>query len=398
MNTAPQIVPHYTAKRYLSLIGGIISQLCLGGLYAFSAFVPRMTADWGIRTTSTQILFGGVIFLFTFLMIITGRLLRKFGPRILVVGSGMLFFAGYTLASLGGTHPALLFIGYLGLVGIALAAGYVSPISTGLLWFPHNRGMITGIAIAGYGAGGVIQTAVVEKLFSEGYSLQQVMSTIGLGWGICIVIGGLLSFTPPGLIITKHRKGSYSSPVKQISAHKKDFAAIGTILLFGTLPGLMLIGQIKPIGLSFGFTPAAAAAAVSILAVGNGLGRILWGVAADHFTPRVTALANLAGVLLSIAVTALIPSLFLISSFLIGFMYGGPLVIAPDQTARRFGPYEVGTVYPFALTLHGIAAIFGAPLSGYLFEISGSYQGPFLAAGVLSILGFLLYQLLTVRK
>jgi len=378
----------HKAMRLTSVSAGVLVQLCLGGIYAFSAFVPSMKTEWGIPHSRTQLLFGLTVFLFTVVMIYTGRLLIRHGPRKMITASGLLFLAGYLLASFGGTNPLLLYTGYILFVSPALAAGYVSPIVTGILWYPNHRGLITGIAVAGYGAGGVIQTAVVELLLARGLSLQAVMLRLGLIWGCVIIVCGLISFRPPGMPDAEAPKPDLLKMRKKIQSSKRDFAAIAVLLGFGTIPGLMIIGAIKPIGLHWGLSPESASLGVAALAVGNGF-------TADRLHPRLTAAVNLSSVLLSIILFAGFPLLFIFSAFFLGFTYGGPLVIAPHQTARFYGNLNVSAVYPAALTFHGAAALAGAPLSGLLYQSSGSFTSAFTTAGLFAAVGIFSYLLLT---
>jgi len=160
----------------------------------------------------------------------------------------------------------------------------------------------------------------------------------------------------------------------------------------------MLIGAIKPIGLHWGLSPESASLGVAALAVGNGAGRIFWGFTADRLHPRLTAAVNLSAVLFSIILFACFPLLFIFSAFFLGFTYGGPLVIAPHQTARFYGNLNVSSIYPAALTFHGAAALAGAPLSGLLYQYSGSFTSAFMTAGLFAGVGILSYLLLTRRK
>ncbi len=388
----------HNVKRLMSVSAGVLVQLCLGGIYAFSSFVPSMNAEWGIPYSRTQLLFGLTVFLFTIVMIFTGRLLLRNGPRKLITASGLLFLTGYLLASFGGINPWLLYTGYILFVSPALAAGYVTPIVSGILWFPNHRGLITGIAVAGFGAGGVIQTAVVELLLSRGLSLQTVMLILGLIWGGVIIVSGLISFRPPGMPAADAPRQDRLRIWKKIQECKREFAAIAVLLGFGTIPGLMLIGAIKPIGLYWGLSPESASLGIAALAVGNGAGRIFWGFIADRLHPRLTASVNLSAVLLSIMLFAAVPVLFIFSAFFLGFNYGGPLVIAPHQTARVFGSLNVSAIYPVALTFHGAAALAGAPLSGLLYQYTGSYVPAFTTAGLFAAAGIFTYLLLTRKK
>lgn len=382
-------------KRYVSLVAGIILQICLGGIYAFSSFVPSLAGDWGFTALQTQTVFGLTIFCFTLFMILSGKLLRKWGPRRLILISALLFVTGHILASLSKGHFTAFLISYIFFISPAMAFGYVCPVAAGILWFPENRGLVTGLSVAGYGAGGMILAAVVEILLKNQWPLEHILQFTGLVWGAVILLAGLFSSTPDGLI---HRGSGRAHD--SISTHLKDFTGITLFLFFGTLPGLMLIGALKPFGLFHSVSPASAATAVAALSIGNGAGRVSWGLAADRFSPRKTALANMAAVLASVLLLFLsgrFNGLFIPAGFFLGFCYGGPLVIAPDQTARVYGAANLSSVYPTAVAFHGSAAALGAPLAGWLVSSMNSYAPVLLIAACAVVLGAAGYYWMTKK-
>ncbi|MDC7219285.1 MAG: MFS transporter [Spirochaetales bacterium] len=367
-------------KRYISLIAGILVQIALGGIYAFSSYVPSFQSHWGYNSTQTQAVFGLTILMFTLYMIISGRQLVRRGPRTLIFISGILFLAGHWAASYTGGNYPLFLAAYLLGIAPALSFGYVCPLAAGLLWFPNHRGLVTGLSVAGYGIGGVVLSSLVEKLLGLGWDIETILRFVGAVWGGIILLCGAVSSTPPGLI---HKEEESAGP-PPIGDHKKEFAGLTMFLVFGTLPGLMLIGALKPFGLFNGIEGHTAALGVSFLSLGNGLGRIIWGISADRVHPRRLALVNLIGVFLSVLILLAVgahTALYIPAGFLLGFTYGGPLVITPDQVSRVFGGPHLSRVYPVAFSFHGIAAAVGASLAGFIFQFTGSYHEVFMIAG-----------------
>jgi MFS transporter, OFA family, oxalate/formate antiporter len=373
-------------KRYISLIAGIIVQIALGGIYAFSSYVPSFQNHWGYNSTQTQAVFGLTILMFTLYTILSGRQLVRKGPRKLILISGVLFFVGHWAASFTGGRYPLFLAAYLLGIAPALSFGYVCPLAAGLLWFPNHRGLVTGLSVAGYGIGGVVLSFLIETLLGAGWEIETILRFVGALWGVIILLCGLISSTPPGLI---HREKESSGP-PPIGAHRKEFIGLTLFLVFGTLPGLMLIGALKPFGLFYGISGATAALGVSILSVGNGLGRLSWGILSDRVHPRRVALLNMMGVLLSVAILLAVGrhrALYIPAGFLLGFCYGGPLVITPDQVSRVFGSRHLSRVYPVAFSFHGMAAAVGASAAGVLFQMSGTYHGVLLIAGGGALVG-----------
>ncbi|MBW2599493.1 MAG: MFS transporter, partial [Deltaproteobacteria bacterium] len=146
-------------NRWYVVIGAILIQLCLGAIYAWSVFTPKLTLSvakggmYGFSATQAAWIFSIGLLVFAIVMIISGRMLAITGPRKLASIGGVVLGVGYILGGLFGTSfiSQLLFIGVIGGAGIGLA--YVVPIAVGVKWFPDKKGMVTGLAVAGFGFG-----------------------------------------------------------------------------------------------------------------------------------------------------------------------------------------------------------------------------------------------------
>jgi OFA family oxalate/formate antiporter-like MFS transporter len=143
-------------NRGLVVVGAILIQLALGAIYAWSVFTPSLTAEeWS--KADTQWIFAVGLVSFAVVMVFAGKKLGTWGPQRLAIIGGVVLGLGYVLAGLfGGTGfwPLLIFIGLIGGAGIGLA--YVVPIAVGMRWFPDKKGMITGLAVAGFGFGAML--------------------------------------------------------------------------------------------------------------------------------------------------------------------------------------------------------------------------------------------------
>ncbi|MHC5156745.1 MAG: MFS transporter, partial [Planctomycetota bacterium] len=146
-------------NRWLVVVGALLIQLCLGAIYAWGAFTGALQDPEGpfvFTATQTSWIFSAGLASFAFTMILAGRLQDKYGPRIIAIIGGLMLGAGYIIASFTGTSFVLmlLFVGVLGGAGIGM--GYVCPIAACVKWFPDLKGLITGLAVAGFGAGAFI--------------------------------------------------------------------------------------------------------------------------------------------------------------------------------------------------------------------------------------------------
>ena len=378
-------------QKYISLISAVIVQMALGGIYAYSIYVPSFNTQWGFSSAQTQIVFGLTVFLFTVFMIFSGKKLIIYGPRILIIISAILFTMGHLIVSFSNGNFGLFALGYLFFIAPSISFGYVCAVSTGLLWFPNKKGLVTGLAVAGYGAGGVLLSFVVEFLFNIGWNIEKVLVFVGLVWGSAIFISGLVSSTPPGLI---KYKNNYSAR-KNIYKYKREYTALSIYILCGTMPGLMMIGALKPFALFNGVNATISAIGVALLAIGNGLGRISWGALADKIKPKKLVVLNMIGIIPTMALlftTQNFTWLYLPSAFILGFCFGGPLVLAPNQTGLIFGSRNLSQIYPWVLLFHGIAAALGASIAGVIFQITGNYNVVLVLASSIGILGLFSYR------
>lgn len=144
-------------SRWWVVLGAILIQLCLGVIYAWSVFTKALTEEpFGFLKTQTQVIFSVGLATFAVVTVISGRLQGKIPPRIMALAGGLVLGAGYIAAYfMGASYGGLvLTIGLVGGAGIGLA--YTVPIAVGVRWFPDKKGLLTGLAVAGFGFGALL--------------------------------------------------------------------------------------------------------------------------------------------------------------------------------------------------------------------------------------------------
>ncbi|MGB9588340.1 MAG: MFS transporter, partial [Armatimonadota bacterium] len=161
-------------KKWLILFASAMILLCLGGVYAWSAFIDSLIDKYKLSVTQTQIIFGTAICVFTVVMIWSGRLQVKYGPRPIALIGGILLSGGYLVCSLSLGSFAVLLMGYGLLGGAGIGFGYVCPIAACVKWFPSSRGSVTGIVVASFGAGAVVLSNLAESLLGKGLDVLHV--------------------------------------------------------------------------------------------------------------------------------------------------------------------------------------------------------------------------------
>ncbi len=365
-------------NRWIVLLAGILIQTILGGIYAWSIFVPSLIEGYGLTKGQCGIVFGLAIAVFTVSMIFGGQLLTSRGPRVPALLGSLLFMAGYFVAAFSGGRYALLVLGISVLSGMGIGFGYVCPLTVGMQWFPKHRGLITGVSVAGFGGGAILLTSVAKRLLNGGMDILLLF-----GW-IAAVAGGLL-FVSALLLAVPEKTGKLARLNKMTTdLFTWPFALCLFGIFMGTFSGLLVIGNLEPIVRDAGFSGKVAAVAVSIFAVGNAAGRILWGFLFDRI--RYFAIpASLAcfAVLLQLLTVSNSVWLVLLCTVLLGFGFGANFVIYASALSNHFHIDSFPRLYPICFLGYGLAGVTGPGIGGYLADSTGSYAS---ALGVSTIM------------
>ncbi|WP_320112946.1 OFA family MFS transporter [Draconibacterium orientale] len=413
-------------NRWAVVVGAILIQLALGAIYAWSVFTALLTepnGDYGFSATQTAWVFSVGLATFAVVMVFAGKWQAKSGPTIVALTGGLVLGAGYILGGLFGSSflAQLLFIGVLGGAGIGLA--YVVPIAVGVKWFPDKKGLITGLAVAGFGFGATIWVKLAGSWFggllntSSAFGLPGVQSVFviyGIVFATMVVLGSLVMVNPPA----GYKPAGYEPPVNHTaktsggvefdSSHMlrtKQFYAIWVVFIFSALAGLMVIYCIKLFGIDAleynGIKNAGVitGTAMAWYAIFNGLGRIVWGMISDKLGRKraIFFMTLFQGVIMlmiyHIFIRFGVTSGFIASACIIGFNFGGNFALFPAITADFFGNNTVGKNYGWMFTAYGFAGIAGPQLAGHFKDSATVSSGPivwmapFIIAGVACLIG-----------
>lgn len=400
-------------KRWLVVLGAILVQLCLGAIYAWGAFTKALqdpNGNFRFNATETQAIFSAGLATFAITMVLAGRWQDKVGPRKVAFIGGIVLGLGYLLAGLiggSGFWPLFLLIGVVGGAGIGL--GYVCPIAACVKWFPDLKGFVTGLAVAGFGAGAFIFVKLATTwgggLISS-HGVNGTFTIFGIIFLTTVVIGSLMLSNPPA----GWRPAGWTPPAPKpssIHSETRDFTQGETVRMlqfwmlwlafaFSAGAGLMVIGCLRNFGeFEGGLTTAAATSALGLLALANGLGRIVWGIVAGKIGARksIGIMAILQAVMMFLLFKMGTGQVGLaIAACWIGFNFGGNFALFPLATAESFGTKNLGANYGAVFTSYGVGGILMPILAGRAWDIFGSYLWAFIIAGgicvIAGILGF----------
>jgi OFA family oxalate/formate antiporter-like MFS transporter len=378
--------------KYLILVAAVLMQVCLGANYAWSTFVPALKSDYGLSITQTQTVFGTISLALTCVMFFAGRLQDVIGPRLPSLVGGLIFGVSYIVAGFSdGSFGRLeLFVGLGSGIGVGLA--YLCPIACAVKWFPRHKSMVTGIAVAGFGASGIVVSRIGEYLLAHGHDVLHIFRYLGVGYLVVVCLTSLILKNPP------NAEREQSAPIA-LPALLRDRYFWGLVCGFfpGLCVGLMSIGNIKPFGLSLGIpsiSVAAAGAAVAFLALCNAIGRLSWGVIGQYIGGRRAILASLTGAgLVCLCGPWLIggPVSLQVFAVLTGFHYGACLVLYATEIAQHYGAARMGAVYSTLFLSNGIAGFFAPTIAGKLYDTTGTYLPAFSIFGCLALCGVVLF-------
>ncbi len=373
--------------RYTVLVASIVLQFCMGAVYAWSVFIPPLTGAGGLTTTQTQVIFGSSVFFFTLSMILAGRLQDRWGPGVVAPIGGALFAGAYLTASASGGSFLWLFLGMSVLLGTGIGFGYVCPIATCIEWFPNRKGLVTGISVSAFGGGAVLLSALAGHWLERGTDVFRLFQGIGLVYGPVIVGMGLLLRRPPQCAALD---AAPAPPVMHL-VRQRMFWFLSLGIFCGTFAGLLVIGNLKPIGLSAGVDPRLATLGVGAFSIGNALGRITWGWIVDRIERAAVpfSLGYIACSLVALGFMRSGSAAFLAGAALVGFGFGSNFVVYAAQVASHYGVSRVGAVYPMVFFLYGISGVLGPLTGGWLYDATGSYLPAILAAAALAGAGSL---------
>lgn len=381
-------------NRWLVVVGAVLIQLCLGAIYAWSVFTPFLTAV-GWTKAQTQHVFAAGLFCFAIAMVFAGKMLPKWGPRMLAALGGVVLGAGYIAAGLlggDGYVANMICLGVVGGAGIGLA--YVVPIAVGMRWFPDRKGLITGIAVAGFGFGALlwVKLAGAWGHLLEQWGLGNTFVLYGGVFLVAVVVGSIwmvfppddwkpAGWTPPEISTAdKSANGGVEFAAREMLA-TPQFYMIFLTFLFGAGAGLMCIGLMKLFPMSVlaanGLTEVEASAVAGtamavFFSLANGIGRIAWGAISDYLGRRrslVLMTATQGVIVIAFQWMAGTPATLYLAAALIGFNFGGNFALFPYITADTFGTKAVGQNYPWVFLAYGIGGIVGPIMGGWLGDL-----------------------------
>ena len=390
--------------RWGLVASGLIINLCMGSIYAWSVFVEPLTEyysrEHGQAVTANDILMPFSVFLavFAITMPFTGKIIDRYGPRNVTITGGVLTGLGWLLASFSSSVPMLsVMYGVIGGIGVGISYSVLVAVSA--RWFPDRRGFAVGLTVLGVGFSAFF-TANIAGWFIEAWGVMNTFKIFGI---VIIVLTTLLAlplkfptagwvpsgWTPPALKPGEEKPCEYN---RSLMLRSSSFYGLWACYFIGCLAGLMAISIAKPVGTDVGIEAGVAILLVGFFAIFNGAGRPVFGALTDRLTPRNTAMVSFILIALASLLMWQIPivPVYILAFAVLWGCLGGWLAIAPTTTGGYFGTCDYPRCYGVVFLAYGAGAIAGPQLAGFIKTSTGSYIGVFPYVLALAVVGFII--------
>ncbi|WP_348824911.1 OFA family MFS transporter [Flavobacterium aestuarii] len=362
-------------NKYLIVLAGMVMQLSIGSIYAYSKWIEPLTKElnWDAHDTKT-----GFSLAICFLGL-TAAFMGKFAQKIGPMKSGLIATLFLTIGLLGSSlavnigSMSLFYLTYGVLQGIGLGFGYIAPVYTVVKWFPDRPGLASGIIIMSFALGSLLASFLIGPLYTS-MGLSGAFTVLGIGYGICMLLSALYLANPISTAENQH--ANIDLTPKQIITDKR-FIALWLLLFLNVCGGIAIISKAAVLGEEVvGMTSAQATVFVAVIGLFNGIGRLFWSSISDKIGCWTTFMIFIG---INATCFALIPTFstsqisFQTLTFIIIAGYGAGFATMPSFVKSIFGAEKYGQILGYTLTAWSAAGFAGPLLLGLTADISIFY-------------------------
>lgn len=398
------------SRRWVILAAGAAAMLFAGIIYAWSILKVPFATDLGFDSEALALNFTLTMSFFCVGGLVSTPFLKYLGVRLTLVLSGVLAGTGFVLSSLPEAGElGLLYLTYAFMAGLGIGIAYIVIISTVNAWFPDKRGTSSGVLMMGFGASSLILGNLANSLFGSSLGWRNTYLVIGCALAAVLVLVAFIIRRPDGSVVLPAPRPK--ARVKEEDFEAKDYTPVDMIRRFSfwrvfvaftciTAVGSSVISFARDLALSVGATVGLATTLVGVLAVCNGLGRIITGASFDAMGRRFTMIAAniLAIAAASITLIAVYVGslpLCIVGLCLTGMSYGAVPTNAAAFIAAFYGSKHAGTNLSVA-NVNLMLASFMATACSSIQVATGTYAIPF--AVLLAMASVALVLNFTVKK
>lgn len=392
------------SKRWWILAVGTFTMLFAGVLYAWSILKVPLAQELNFIPSSLALAFTLAMSFFCLGGFLSGQLVRRIGTRYTIIFSGVLAGVGFVLTSrLQEGQTFLLYLTYSLLAGLGIGMAYIVIISTVNAWFPDRRGLSSGALMMGFGASTLLLGKLADKLFQSSLGFRNTYVLVGVAIACVIALSSFAVQKPDADTVLPQRSKGASK--RQENFEAKDYTPAEMVRRFTfwrafitlvclTAVGSSVISFARDLALSVGAEAALATTLVGILAVCNGLGRIITGAVFDAMGRRFTMIAANVITITAAAVTLTAVAtetlwLCIVGLCLTGLSYGSSPTVSSAFTSAFYGQKHFATNLSIC-NFNLMVASFIATACTSLQQASGGYTAPFILLLSLSVVALAL--------
>jgi len=388
-------------KRWEIALSGIVMQVLLGTVYGWSVFKYPLMSKHHWSGPEVAMAFTLAIFFIGVSAAFGGRFVDRAGARKIATLAAILFGTGTLIAGYADFigSKLLFWFGYGVVAGTGNGLGYITPIAILVRWFPDKRGMITGLAVMGFGFGGALMGQVAPLLILH-VGVAGTFFIAGTLFLVVLLAAARHMVNPPDDWHTRisQEKATSSRPVAASIDFKTarsmcQFYLLWFILFINVTAGIALISNLSPMAQSqMHLTAVSAGTLILVASLFNGFGRIFWAAISDRIGRKNVFLLIFGTQIPVFIFLPQVTSLILFGAFCcyILFCYGGGFATMPSFTTDTFGPRNIGGIYGPILLSWGIAGVVGPMMMEYIKQLSNSFSTALLIASGMLIIGFFL--------
>ena len=377
----------WKGNRWIPVVSGVVIMLISGVVWAIGVFVPPWQAAFNVERGPAVLTFTIVTATTSIAMIPVGRWLDRKGPKIVASVGGLLIGVSYVLTGFA-LNMYMVYLTFGVLNGIGTAMCYVTPITTGMKWFPDKKGLVAGIAAFAFGFGTAFLAPFISFLIGT-LGLKATFSILGLAFLIIILVSAqFMQFPPAGWVPQSWKPAESKAKLREGVRYDfspsemlrtKQFFLLWILFAFTGTPGLTVGGNIVAFAKDAGIAEWIGALILGVFAIANGLGRIVGGGVSDKLgrTRTMVMIFAVQAVVMSLLVKATSPAWLMLVVILVGLCFGPIFALFPATISDYFGEKYVGVNYGLVFTGYGTASVMGPALAGFLFDLTKSYYYPF---------------------
>ena len=350
----------------------LILTLGFGSAYSFGTFFAPLQDEFGASRAAVSVAFSAAILVLFSVGPLSGTVADRLGPRLLVAGGLALVGFGLILTSLSQSlwqAQAAFAICIGGGVGLA----YVPAVGAVQKWFDRRRGLASGIAVSGIGAGTLAVPPFTALMIAE------------LDWRPALLLIGSIvvaAGVAAGLFVKNPGHSSRQSDSQlqdgvslSVAVRSRPFFLLFLGFLLASFGQFTPIAHIVPYAEDRGISPQAAATLLSLLGMGSALGRFTIGAAADRIGRWRGLGLSFGGVGISCLLWLAADEMLVLGIFavLVGAFWGGSVALAPSVMADYFGTRAVSGIIGVLYAGVGFGALVGPIIAGLVFDLWQSY-------------------------